>query len=89
MHTEITDRDSAGNPRRVFTDNGFIQSSRPYDPREDGWIDDQLDPEDFEAIRTGQQMSQLVHMVNSLKRKNFHLEQELKMWKKASGMFGA
>lgn len=89
MITEITSRDLNGTPRSVFIDDGFMQHSRPYQADEDGWIDQQLDPDDFEAIRTGQQMSQLVSLVNSLKRKNFQLEQELKRWKKASGMFGA
>lgn len=89
MITEITSRDRDGTPRSVFIDNGFMQQSRPYNAEEDGWIDQQLDPDDFEAINTGRQMSQLVSLVNSLKRKNFHLEQELTRWKKASGMFGA
>lgn len=33
------------------------------------------------------QMEQLVNMVNRLKRENFNLEQELKLWKKAANIF--
>lgn len=87
MHAEITMRDKHGKPVRVSTDDGFAECSRPYDHERDGWIDKQLLHDDFEAIRTGRQMEQLVNMVNRLMRENFKLEQELKLWKKAANIF--
>ncbi len=89
MYAEITSRNIDGTPNSVHTDDGFAQISRPYDESRDGWIEGQLDIEDFDAIKTGRQMEQLVNMVNSLRRQNFELKQELKMWKKSTGLFGA
>ena len=85
MYTEITGRNEDGTPSSVFTNDGFAQVSRPYEADRDGWMENQLDPAEFEAIRTGYQMEQLVHMVNSLRRENFDLKQDLKMWKKSAG----
>lgn len=79
--------DHTGKPFRVNTDNGFAQVSRPYEPDSDGWMENQLDPNEFEAVRIGDQTLALIHKVNALMKKNFELERDLKMWKKASGMF--
>jgi len=85
MYAEITNRDETGNPSHVYTDAGFCMTSRPYNEDNDVWIEDQLDPSKFLAIRVGRDTEYLVAMVNKLKRENFHLKGELKMWMKASG----
>lgn len=89
MRVEISYRDENGVPLRVNTNNGFCQTSRPYNPDEDGWIDQQLNEDMFPAIQTGRQMELLVNLVNKLKRENFQLKNQLNSWQKASGMFGA
>ena len=43
-------RDADGKPYHVCSDDGFAIISRPFNPEEDGWMEDQLDPGDFLAI---------------------------------------
>lgn len=74
---EIT-YDTDGKPVRVCTDDGFMQTSRPFDPAEDGWMLDQLDPRGFPEIRTGQRVAALVAEVNALRRENWRQAKELK-----------
>ena len=81
-------RDENGKPYHVYTNDGFMQTSRAYDPKDDGWMEDQLDPRDFEAIRTGRQMAQLVAEVNALRRENWSLRKSSDQWMSAAG-FGA
>ena len=88
MHAEITGYDDFGNPTHVFTDDGFAQVSRSYDPREDGWIKNQLSFDEFPMIRMGQDMAYLVQLVNKLQRDNFHLKEQLKLWQKPN-IFGS
>lgn len=79
---------TAGKPSRVDIDDGFVHQSIPYDEEKHGWLKDQLDYDNFEAIGIGRQTEALVNAVNRLKRENFELKQQVKMWQKASGMFG-
>jgi len=81
----ITGRDDNGNPTHVNTDDGFMLCSRPFDPDEDGWMEDQLDPSAFPAIQTGRDMEWLVTEVNRLRRDNFYLNSELKLYRKVVG----
>ena len=78
-------RDKAGKPVHVSIDDGFCHQSRPYDEEKDGWMERQLDPSEFVAIQIGQDTEYLVNLANSLLRKNYDLEQQLKMWKRAGG----
>jgi hypothetical protein len=78
-------RDDAGIPVRVNTDDGYVQSSRAFQPEEDGWMEDQLSHRDFPAIRHGDDMAALVDEVNRLRRENFHLKNECNQWRKATG----
>jgi hypothetical protein len=80
--------DENGEPYYVFTDNGFMQTSRAFDPKEDGWMLNQLDPRDFPAIQTGRDMEFLVAEVNSLRRKLFQQEAFTESYRKASGFGG-
>lgn len=77
--------DNDGKPVHVSTFDGFAHISRPFDPETDGWMEDQLDPRDFPAIRAGRDMEALVAEVNYLRRENFRLRQSEKMWMNACG----
>ena len=77
MQFEITSRDEKGNPTQVATDDGFMQTSRPFVAEEDGWMEDQIDPRRFPIINAGRQMESLVHEVNTLRRENFDLRRQL------------
>jgi len=79
------DRDADGNPVHVHTDDGFMQSSRKFDPEQDGWMEDQLDASEFPAIRTGRDIEWLVYEVNRLRRENFHMR---RMADKSFGRLG-
>lgn len=72
MH-RIISRDDKGNPTKVHTDDGYMETCRNYDPETDGWIDDQLHPDDFSIIQMGRQMEALVNEINALRRENFRL----------------
>ncbi len=86
MKFEITARDDEGNPTHVFTDDGFMQTGRKFNHEEDGWMEDQLDPRDFMAVRIGRQMEDLIYEVNALRRENFRLKQSEKKWMAACGL---
>jgi len=77
--------DESGEPTHVQTDNGFMQTSRKFDNDTDGWMLDQLNPMDFQAIRTGMDMEFLVNEVNTLRRRLFELEKQNDSWRKAAG----
>lgn len=81
MHFEIT-YDDHGKPVHVCTDDGFMQTSRPFDPEEDGWMLDQLDESMFPAIKAGRQMAALVAEVNALRRENYRLKKSADSWMK-------
>jgi hypothetical protein len=81
-------RDENDKPYHVNIDTGYMQTSRPYRPEEDGWMEDQIDPYDFPAIQTGRDMEMLVAEVNRLRRENFRLEKEVEVYRKASGFGG-
>lgn len=85
MHFEITERDHDGKPTSVFTDDGFVQTGRKFDPDQDGWMEGQLDPRDFLAVKIGRQTEALIHEVNALRRENFYLKQSEKRWMSACG----
>ncbi len=76
MSYSFTGHDAEGNPTHVCTDNGFIQTNRSFNKDEDGWMLDQLNPYDFEAIKIGKQMEDLIMEVNYLRRKVFKLKKE-------------
>jgi len=77
--------DNEGKPVHVSTFDGFAHISRPFDPDTDGWMEDQLDPREFPAIRAGRDMEALVNEVNQLRRENFRLKQSDKQWMKSAG----
>lgn len=77
----ITSYDENGVPIRVAEDNGFVQSSRPYDPERDGWLLNQLDPRRFIGSQIGAEIDFLIAEVNQLRRKVYEQEQELKTWR--------
>lgn len=78
-------RDADGKPYHVCSDDGFAIISRPFNPEEDGWMEDQLDPGDFLAITIGRQTEALVHEVNALRRENFSLRKRVRLWTWAAG----
>lgn len=80
MTTETLEFDEQGNPRRVHV-NGYGEYIRPYDADKDAWMLMQLDPLDFEAVRTGRQMEALIAEVNALRAQNFKLERELRFYR--------
>jgi hypothetical protein len=53
-----------GLPTNVFIDNAYMQTSRPFDIEEDGWMLDQLKPTDFIAVKIGR--LKLVGILNIL-----------------------
>jgi len=73
MSFQFSSFDSDGTPTRVNIDDGYMQTSRPFNKEEDGWMLDQLDVSEFDAISTGRQMEFLVSEVNRLKRENYRL----------------
>jgi len=77
--------DESGDPIHVHTDNGFMQTSRKFDHDTDGWMLDQLNPMEFQAIRAGRDMEYLVAEVNTLRRRLFELEKQNDSWRKAAG----
>ena len=85
MYFEITGRDDKGQPTHVITDDGFMQTSRKFDPDNDGWMEDQLDPRDFIAVKIGKQTEALIREVNALRRENFRLKQSEKRWDNHTG----
>lgn len=86
MSIQVSCRDENGKPTHVDFDDGFVYGSRPYKQDEDAWIEGQLDPNDFIAIRIGADTEWLIHQVNKLKRENFLLKREVKLWQKAQGI---
>ncbi len=84
MKFEIS-RDENGAPDHVYTDDGFMQTSRAFDPDVDGWMEDQLDPHDFVAVKIGQQTEQLIAEVNALRRENWCLQKSNREWMSAAG----
>lgn len=86
MWATITERDKKGNPTYVCTDNGFVQTARKFDPENDGWMEYQLDPRDFLAVKIGRQTEQLIHEINELRRENFELKKSEKRWMSACGL---
>jgi len=77
LHFEI-DYDENGKPYYVRTDDGFMQTGRKFDEDTDGWMETQLDPSDFIAVKIGRQMESLIHEINELRRENFTLKQNEK-----------
>jgi len=82
MHRIIA-RDSQGNPIRVHEDNGFMETCHDFDPDKDGWIEQQLDVNDFPIISMGRQMQALIYEVNTLRRENFQLKKNEERYLKA------
>ncbi len=76
MQFEITSRDENDKPLYVNTFDGYAHIHRPFDEEQDGWMEDQLDPRDFEAVRIGRQMEALILEVNNLRRENFRLKKQ-------------
>lgn len=66
--------DSNGVPTRVHIADGFMETVRPFNEKEDGWMLEMLNPRDFPAIQIGRDTEMLIHEVNSLRRENFHLK---------------
>jgi len=85
MKARITAYDDNGKPLSVETEDGFMLSHGPYDPEKHGWIEGQLDSSDFPIIQAGREMAGLVGEVNSLRRENWQLRQQLKAWITAAG----
>jgi hypothetical protein len=75
---ELLGCDEEGLPTNVFIDNGYMQTSRPFDIEEDGWMLDQLKPTDFIAVKIGRDTEHLVSEVNHLKRELFETKRQLK-----------
>jgi len=78
MEFELSGLGKDGKPTRVRTNDGFMQTARKFDEETDGWMLDQLDPNDFEIIRMGRQTQALVNEVNRLRRENFQLNRSIK-----------
>lgn len=68
MKFEFTGYNDDGTPSHVSTDNGFVQTSRPFNPEKDGWMLDQLHNRDFPIIQLGRDVEYLVKEVNDLRR---------------------
>jgi len=82
MH-RIIGRDRHGNPTRVHIDDGYMEICRDFDPDKDGWIEQQLDVNDFPIISMGRQMEALIYEVNTLRRENFQLKKNEERYLKA------
>ena len=78
MSFKIAMRDEEGNPTYVHTNDGYAQTSRPFDKETDGWMEEQLDTRDFPAVEIGYQMEYLIQEVNELRRENFMLKRRYK-----------
>lgn len=63
--------------------SGFI-IERPYDESSDGWRRTQLRPEDVPSLQVAADLIALFEEVNRLRRKNWQLEQELKIWRQGA-----
>ena len=82
MQFEI-DYDHDGKPVYVRMFDGVAHIGRPFEPKTDGWMLDQLDPREFPIIRAGRQMESLLNEVNALRRENWKLKQTNKEWQSA------
>ena len=85
MEFKITCRDEDGTPTHVHTNDGFVQTSRKFEPEEDGWMETQPYPRNFIAVKIGRQTEALIAEVNALRRENFRLEASEKRWMSAYG----
>ena len=72
--------DKNGKPDYVNTFDGFAHIGRAFNPDQDGWMLDQLNVRDFPLIGMARDMEDLIYEVNALRRENFQLKQQLKMW---------
>lgn len=63
--------DNEGKPVHVSTFDGFAHISRPFEPEQDGWMEDQLNPRDFPAIRAGRDMASWASRTTCPCRANF------------------
>jgi hypothetical protein len=71
MQPTIIAVDKDGNPTKLHFETSFASYTKEYVEEDDGWINNQLDPRDFPAIRTGQDMLYLVNEVNRLRKELF------------------
>lgn len=69
------DYDENNKPVYVRTDDGFMQTGRKFADEKDGWMLDQLNVNDFLAVKIGRQMELLINEVNALRRENFSFKQ--------------
>ena len=84
MQFEIT-YSREGEPTHVVTWDGFMCVSRAFEFEKDGWMLEQLDPNDYPVIRAGRDAEALVAEVNRLRRRNFELKTQNNMYAKAAG----
>ena len=82
---QVLGRDENGKPTHILEDTGFMQVSRPYNEKADGYIDDLVYPDEFIAVRMGDEVKHLVSRINSLIRENHRLRSEVEVYRKASG----
>ncbi len=82
---QVLGRDENGKPTHILEDTGFMQVSRPYNEKADGYIDDLVYPEDFMAVRMGDEVRLLVTKLNMLIKENHRLRSEVEVYRKASG----
>ena len=81
MYT-ITSRDKNYKPTHVSIDDGYMQTSRPFNPETDAWMEDQLDHSSFKSVVAGREAEWLIDEVNRLRRENFELKRIEKMYYK-------
>jgi hypothetical protein len=88
MRFQIT-RDEDGKPVHVFTDDGFAQVSRAFDPETDGWMTEQENVGDYPSILSLLHLAEEVRGIfldnNRLRKENWRLKKEAKQWRSASG----
>jgi len=78
-------RDGEGKPAYVHTDDGFMETSGPYREEEHGWMETQIDENDFPAIQIGDDTRMLVREVNRLRRELWHQTKMTDSYRGAAG----
>jgi len=73
---EFTAFDEYGMPTRVVIADSSKHIVRDFDPNKDGWMLDQLDPDDFPEVASGKRVERMIGEINALRREVFELKKK-------------
>jgi len=76
MSFKFLNYDKEGIPIRVQTYDGYCETVRDFNIEEDGWMLNQIDIMDYEAVKQAQGIQSLVSEINYLRRENFNLKRK-------------